>query len=167
MTRLLLAYDDSPAARAAIETAAALFPGAEVVLATVHPPAPTLQTAALARIALPESMIRDGVAHMAAERDHDAHRRLSDGVALAAELGLRASESLVAATTPWRALRTLADELDVDAIVCGTRGDGPLDRALSGSTATSLLHHADRPLLVVPAPAAHADSRSNGRSSSA
>jgi nucleotide-binding universal stress UspA family protein len=39
----------------------------------------------------------------------------------------------------------------VDVIVCGTRGEGAIDRVLLGSTATSLLHHLERPLLVVPA----------------
>jgi hypothetical protein len=60
MTRLLLAYDGSAAASSAIEAAAALFPGAEAVIATVEPPAPTLETAGMARVALSDSMIREG-----------------------------------------------------------------------------------------------------------
>ena len=34
--------------------------------------------------------------------------------------------------------------------MCGTAGEGPIERAVLGSTASSLLHHTDRPLLVVP-----------------
>jgi nucleotide-binding universal stress UspA family protein len=57
----------------------------------------------------------------------------------------------------WRAVSAGARELDADAIVCGTRGEGPLDRVVLGSTASSLLHHADRPLLIAPAGAAVLD----------
>jgi nucleotide-binding universal stress UspA family protein len=53
------------------------------------------------------------------------------------------------------AVRVAADEIDADLLVCGTRGEGPLDRVLLGSTAASLLHHANRPLLL--ASADHAD----------
>ena len=35
-------------------------------------------------------------------------------------------------------------------IVCGTRGHGMVSRALLGSTSSALLHHADRPVLIVP-----------------
>ena len=151
MTRLLLAYDNSAAASRAIETAAALFPGAEAVIATVKPPDPTVETAAMARIALSDSMIRDGIAHMRAEHAREARERAEQGEALATAAGLRAVHRIVEDTTPWRALRALADELAVDVIACGTRGEGAVDRVLLGSTATSLLHHAERPLLVVTA----------------
>ena len=154
MTRLLVAYDGSATAQAAIETAAALFPGAEAVIATVEPPAPSVEAAAMAHIAVPDSMIRDGIAHMRAEHDRHATERVERGEALAAAAGLRAVPKVVEGHTPWRALRGLADALDVDLIVCGTRGEGAIDRVLLGSTATSLLHHADRPLLVVPPAAA-------------
>lgn len=150
MTRLLLAYDGSDNAAAAIATAGALFPGAEVVVATVAPPVMSLEAASIARVALPDAMIREGVAHMRAEHDQEARERVERGEALAAAAGLQATHRIVEGTTVWRALRDVADELGVDLIVCGSRGQGAIDRALLGSTTTSLLHHADRPLLVVP-----------------
>jgi nucleotide-binding universal stress UspA family protein len=153
MTRLLLAYDGSPAAPTTIAAAAALFPGAEAVVATVEPPAPTVEAAGMARIAVPDSMIREGVAHMRAEHEREARERVTRGEALATAAGLRATHKILAGISPWRALRALADELAVDVIVCGTRGEGAVDRVLLGSTASSLLHHAGRPLLVVPAKA--------------
>jgi Universal stress protein family len=39
-------------------------------------------------------------------------------------------------------------------IVCGSRGRGDIVRSLLGSTSTSVLHHATRPVLVVSAEAA-------------
>ena len=52
--------------------------------------------------------------------------------------------------SPWHGLRRLAGERDADVIVCGSRGLGPFSRAAVGSTSSGLLHHADRPVLVVP-----------------
>ncbi|MBE2315707.1 universal stress protein [Solirubrobacter sp. CPCC 204708] len=150
MTRLLLAYDGSAAATTAIDAAAALFGGSEAVIATVQPPVPTFEAAALARIALPDAMIRDGVAHLRTEHEQLGETLVAAGEAAARAAGLRASSSVVEGASPWRALRALAAEDDVDIVVCGTRGDGALQRALVGSTAAGLLHHGHRPLLVVP-----------------
>ncbi|MDA0172563.1 universal stress protein [Solirubrobacter taibaiensis] len=151
-TRLLVAYDGSAAAGSAIGVAGALFPGAEAVVATVELPVPTVEAAAIARVALPDAMIREGVAHMRDEHAREAAERVRQGEALATAAGLRATSTVAEGNSPWRALRTVADELDADVIVCGTRGAGAMGRALLGSTATSLLHHAGRPLLVVPEP---------------
>ena len=54
-------------------------------------------------------------------------------------------------TSPWRAICSAGREQEADVIVCGARGLGGFARALLGSTSSSLLHHADRPVLVVPA----------------
>jgi nucleotide-binding universal stress UspA family protein len=157
MTRLLLAYDGSEAARAALAAAAALFPGADAVVATVQPPPPSLEAAAMARIALPDAMIRDGLANMQAENERAGRERVAEGAELSTAAGLRCDTRTLRQVTPWRALRALASEIAADVVVCGTRGEGPIDRALLGSTAASLLHHAERPLLVVPAGAAQLD----------
>jgi nucleotide-binding universal stress UspA family protein len=157
MTRLLLAYDRSEAARAALATAAALFRGADAVVATVQPPPPSLESAAMARIALPDAMIRDGLATLRAENERTSRERVAEGAALAAAAGLRCETRTLHEITPWRALRALANEIDADVVVCGTRGEGPFDRVLLGSTAASLLHHAERPMLVAPAAPAALD----------
>jgi nucleotide-binding universal stress UspA family protein len=44
-----------------------------------------------------------------------------------------------------------AERIDADVIVCGTDGRRSVRRIALGSTATSLLHNAGRPLLVTPA----------------
>jgi nucleotide-binding universal stress UspA family protein len=157
MTRLLLASDGSDAARAAIEVAAALFPQAEGTIATVHPPPPSLEAAAMARIALPDAMIREGVAQLRAESEREGREALDAGMDLCRSRGLRCAPRLLSSSSPWRSLRAAAAEGDADVIACGTRGGGPVDRVLLGSTASTLLHHADRPLLVVPAGSAEHD----------
>ena len=49
------------------------------------------------------------------------------------------------------ALADIADQLQARMIVVGSRGEGPLKRALVGSIPNKLLQVADRPVLVVPA----------------
>jgi nucleotide-binding universal stress UspA family protein len=45
----------------------------------------------------------------------------------------------------------IADELDADLIVAGTRGTTAVAEQVLGSVSNTLVHHARRPVLVVPA----------------
>ena len=150
MTRLLIGYDDSESARAAILVARSLFGPVDATVAHVHPPAPTVASAGIARAALPQAVITEGVTNLQAEVEGQARAITDAGVEFVRTAGLGAEPSLRFALTPWRELLELAVESGADAIVCGTAGEGPIARAVLGSTASSLLHHADRPLLVVP-----------------
>jgi nucleotide-binding universal stress UspA family protein len=51
---------------------------------------------------------------------------------------------------PARAITAIADKVDADLIVCGTRGHSAAGSLLVGSVAQKLLHLAHRPVLVVP-----------------
>lgn len=51
---------------------------------------------------------------------------------------------------PANVIVSVADELEADAIVCGTHGRSALSGALLGSVAHALLHVARCPVLVVP-----------------
>ena len=53
---------------------------------------------------------------------------------------------------PVEALLDAAERHDARAIVVGTYGEHPIKGALLGSTPHKLLHLADRPIVVVPAP---------------
>jgi nucleotide-binding universal stress UspA family protein len=81
-----------------------------------------------------------------------ATQRLTEATALASDPG--DVEAVIVEKAPAHALVELADERDARLIVVGTRGEGPLRGALLGSTPHKLLHLSDRPVLVVPAPAA-------------
>lgn len=151
MTRLLVAYDGSASARAAIAAAGTLFPAAEAVVATVSAPFPEPEASALTRIALPEAALREISLRLHVETAQRTRGTAAEGTALARGAGLNASATVLEDTTPWRALRLHASSLHADVLVCGTRGEGPVDRVLLGSTASSLVHHAEIPLLVVPA----------------
>jgi nucleotide-binding universal stress UspA family protein len=69
---------------------------------------------------------------------------------LAQAAGLEAIGSVHAGPTPWRTICRAAEAHDADLVVCGSRGRGGFSRAFLGSTASSLLHHCPRPMLVVP-----------------
>ncbi len=50
------------------------------------------------------------------------------------------------------AILSVADDVDAKAIVLGTRGRGGVTSMMLGSVSRAVLHHADRPVLVVPSP---------------
>lgn len=92
--------------------------------------------------------------------EHSEHRRAVE------EVGARVTEQakqLIAdqgveivvalrADRPVDALLAEGDERDARAIVVGSHGEHPLRGAFLGSTPNKLLHLAERPVLVVPAP---------------
>ena len=143
--RLLIGYDGSNDADGAIRAAGRLLPGSEAVVVHVHDPTIELERAALARIALPDSVIA------ASMHDYeDAAEIASRGRTVAAEVGLQASSVVRPSASASRGLCEAATERAADVVVCGSRGRGGLARTYLGSTASSLLHHSPCPVLVVP-----------------
>ena len=75
-----------------------------------------------------------------------------EGAKQATSAGFEAEPSSVCAPgRAWRNILRFAREHDVDAIVIGRRGLGGAERALIGSVSAAVVHHADRPVLVLPA----------------
>ena len=150
---LLIAYDGSAPAASAVRAAGAVFPAARAIVACARRDASGLaESAALARIGAPDDVIAGGIMALERAAGDEARALAAEGAALAAAIGLDAEPSVAGAPgAPWRAIRRLAAERDADVVVCGTRGQGPFSRATLGSTSSGLLHHLDRPVMVVPA----------------
>lgn len=153
---VLIAYDGSEAARAAVRAAGALFAPGEALVLTVWEPA-------LAEFMLmpnPSGMggtmlpYDPALAHEV-ERSSEEHAQAiaADGAALADEAGLRAravAEQDV--SSPAEAIVAAAARHGARAIVIGSRGLRGLKAKLLGSTSTEVLHRAAVPVVVVRHP---------------
>jgi nucleotide-binding universal stress UspA family protein len=149
-TPVLVGYDGSDVAGRAIERAAGLLGGGAAVVLTVWEP-----TAAFAGYD-PLAGVSEGMGRAAgleAEMDdigaQVAQRTADQGAELAREHGFDAT-ARTAEGKVWRMIVDVADELDADAIVVGTRGHSGLQSLMIGSVANGVVHHSDRPVLVIP-----------------
>ena len=80
-------------------------------------------------------------------------RVAGDGVRIAEQTGLHAEPAAVEATGPvWKTIVDIADRNDAATIVMGSRGLTGLQSMLLGSVSSAIVHHADRPTLVVRQP---------------
>ena len=79
---------------------------------------------------------------------------VADGVELASQAGLEASgEAVESSSTAWRVLTATAETHDATVIVAGPQGHGRVASVLLGSVSAGLVHHAERPVLIIQAPA--------------
>jgi nucleotide-binding universal stress UspA family protein len=147
---ILICYDGSDDAKAAITHVGQLLPGADATLLTVWEPFEKFSPGGRSRLSPLSTIVDPGAAD---ERLHASARELVDeGVELAAAAGLKAEP----ATTEQHdsvadAILRTAEELDADVIVLGSRGHGMLGSML-GSTSHKVLQQADRMVLVIPSP---------------
>ncbi len=58
--------------------------------------------------------------------------------------------SVIREGKPWKAIVDVANEIDADVIVMGTRPHSGIGHALMGSTATKVMSNSGRPVLIVP-----------------
>jgi nucleotide-binding universal stress UspA family protein len=157
---IVLGYDGSEHAREAIQRAASLLRPTHMEVVNVWRSIQPETGAAL--IGASRGIASEGARRLDAERAARSAELAGEGVELAHALGLVASPvSLRSATTIWRAICDLALERHAVAVVVGSRGLSGLGGALLGSVSSGVLHHANRPVLVV-----HASPGSSERASS-
>lgn len=156
---LLIAYDGSPDADAAIEHAAQLLKGESATVLSVWEPFQDVVTRAGA------GMTIGAIDWVAMDRAYQeqAAKRAEDGVERAQAAGLAAEPKIqVRLGSIADTILAAADEVDASAIVLGRRGLGGLKSLLLGSVSNAVLQHAARPVIVVPSAetaAARADRR--------
>jgi nucleotide-binding universal stress UspA family protein len=147
---VLIAYDGSDHAKAAIERAGAVLQHGPAVVATAWTTFEDAAPAAL--LALPGNMVREGAQALDEANRETAEELAAEGAELARAAGFDAEPRAVRCSGPFFAgLIEVADELDASAIVAGSRGRSALRAAVLGGVSTGLLHHTSRPVVVVRA----------------
>lgn len=145
---VLIAYDGSDNAKAAIERAGAVLQHGPAVVATAWTSFEDAAPAAL--LALPGNMVREGTETLDEANRETAEELAAEGAELARAAGFDAEPRAARSKGPFfAALIHLADELDARAIVAGSRGRSTIAAAVLGSVSTGLLHHTSRPVLIV------------------
>jgi nucleotide-binding universal stress UspA family protein len=147
---ILLCYDGSDHAAAAIAAAAGVLASRDAVVVTAWEPISAWEPYD------PGAVLSAGVAKLgwhalgldeiAAELGRE---KLTQGVELAHAAGFDARGRLVGGKA-WRAICDLADELDASTIVLGARGLSRVQSMLLGSVSSAVAVHAGRPVLVIP-----------------
>jgi nucleotide-binding universal stress UspA family protein len=150
MGPVLIGYDGSEHARAAIARAGQLLRPGPAVVATVWS---TLEAAApSALLALPSDVVAEAVSDIDTATLETAEAIAAEGAALASDVGFDAQpEPVRGSSAVFATLVAYADELDAAAIVLGSRGRSTLAATLLGSVSTGVLHHTKRPVLVARA----------------
>ena len=145
---VIVCYDGSEDAKYAIRHAGALLPGSKALVVTVWEP--TVLLSSFGWVGGAESVNFVQLDRAAAE---GAGRTAADGVRIARDAGFDAEPAAIKASGPvWKTILELADGNDAAAIVVGSRGHGSIGRMLMGSVSTAVVHHADRPTLVINRP---------------
>ena len=147
---ILICYDGSEDARAAIDRAAQLLRGHPATVLTVWEQFIDLMTRSggLGMTAAPPD-----VGDLDDRTEQAAVERAEHGAETARAAGLDAqARSRARVTSIAEAILSEADATDAELIVVGSRGLTGVKSALLGSVSHALLQHADRPVLVVPSP---------------
>lgn len=149
--RVVVGYDGSPAAAAAIDAGACLFPGAHGWITYLRVP-PFASEQVRKRLWAQASNIDDLIAAEDREGEREARRIAAMGVTLAAAAGWNAEPVLERTyAAEGTAIAQIAEKLDADAVVVAARGLGGTDAVL-GSVSDMVVHYCSRPVLVVPHP---------------
>jgi nucleotide-binding universal stress UspA family protein len=147
--QILICYDGSEDARYAIERAGDLLRSRHALVLTAWQPIAGGDILAWSGATV--SVINSVEVDRAAAED--AGRVANEGVRIAKEAGLEAEPVAIEATGPvWKTILEIAEKQDAAAVVMGSRGLTGVRSILLGSVSRAVVHHADRPTLVVHRP---------------
>lgn len=141
---ILVAYDGSADARTAIEFAAKHLSAEPTVVLTVWEPL-LVQVRKYPLAGIVPSDTGD-------EAQAQAEQHAKEGAELAIASGLAdvAHRAVADNESTWKTIVDVADEIDASLIVTGSRGLAGVRSVLLGSVSNHVLHHAQRPTLIVP-----------------
>ena len=147
---LLICFDGSEPSRHALAEAGRLFRDGPAIVLHVY------QSLLAFTPGYPLAGFSGGLEvseELASEAAERAQALADQGVELARAAGMEAiGHAELTSDPPWKAIVDFARERDVAAVVMGTRGLSNVRSALLGSVSNGVIHHSDRPVLVVPPP---------------
>lgn len=147
---ILIAYDGSADAQAAIDQAGALMNGESATVLTVWEPFVQLMIRTGVGVSTGAGVVDIEALDSATEQA--ARDRANEGAERARSAGLNAEPRARAReTTTADAIIAAADDVDARAIVVGTRGLTGVKSVLLGSVSNAVVHHAERTVIVVKA----------------
>jgi nucleotide-binding universal stress UspA family protein len=146
---ILICYDGSPSAKHAVAVAhATLGHKAATLLHVWNPPAEF----AADSFGLPSSSSGPSIVELERFAVKRGQGVAEEGEQLARRLGLAVEARLVRSDTAvWSTILDVAAETDAELVVIGTRGATAVQSHLLGSVSNAVVHHSERPVLVVPA----------------
>jgi len=145
-TKILLATDGSKEAKLAFASAAELSEKTDSELHVVyvgHMPLVSYESPGAT------TLDPDLLGRMQEDAKQEARTKLDEQVQRVGKTAGEVAEMHARVGRPDAEIVGLADELDAGLIVLGSRGLGPLRRALMGSVSDSVVRHAHCPVLIV------------------
>jgi nucleotide-binding universal stress UspA family protein len=139
---ILICYDDSDAAKHAIEAAASLLTERRAVVLAVAPFLTATESVGIAGGAMPVDFPE--------LNEEAALERATAGAKIAQEAGFEAKARVEQAAPTWEGVVAVADEIDAAAIVIAGSGLSGLSEVVKGKVPRTVAEHAGRPVLIVP-----------------
>ncbi len=149
--RVAIGYDGSPAASAAIDAGALLFPDSHAWVTHLWMP-PLASEALRHRLRAKARDVNEFMEMVEQEGHREAERLTAMGVVLARAAGWDA-EPLVKRTWGAEGLRLaqITEQVEADLALIGSRGLGGT-KAVLGSVSDTVVHYTARPVVVIPHP---------------
>ncbi|MBO2460573.1 universal stress protein [Actinomadura violacea] len=149
---VLIAFDGSDDSKTAIEYAARHLKPEPIVILSVWEPLLTQLTWAPLAAGVPVAAEQGEDGKFEEEKQAEALARKGAELAEAAGAAEVAPRAERGGGPVWAAIVDVAEEVNASLVVTGSRGLAGARSMILGSVSTRVLHHAGRPVLVVPPP---------------